>query len=203
MHNETEELVHRKVIEIFDKCNKDQVLLAYIGTQLTNQGVKLPSGYKLLRFIEEKMSDQLETFRSPPDGLDVFLRKQGTTSSHQSPAFYRSLVAAFTRVAQGETDIFIQMKRPFKYKKAEVAPSEDFIKITTDDIPESKDPVTAISSWLAKHRIPETEACPKISKLPCAHKKSNALQRLIEAQPLQLRSSILIPMDIAYLLIKN
>ena len=184
------------------------------------------------RFIESELNAEIGVMQHPdivsyvavyPKDLHQqvasALQNVKPRRSRDSARFPRSLLIAFCRNVPDGKKIFFKRSYPYKYVVGDIVPTDDFVEIEHEyrlpgyEISETGDLsedlrtklFSRIQAWSERHNIDGEHQWlrPWPSREKNAEVATNALARLIESWPPELRRQIRIPADIIEILLRH
>lgn len=210
-----------EVIEIIDSAG-GYILLSDLGFKLKNH----PRPKERLKDIVEQLANH-STMTHPTQSAKIYAYHQdhqtkvetllGVSKNFKSQSvthLYRSVLSAFCKEVPEGSNIYLSKEKPFKYKIAKSNSNNDYIKIAEylripiENIEEEaktkeKEILEKIKNWTNSNDLEfEHFFVKKIRKKKSTPSLTpNALSRFLSAQHPNIVSQIVIPGDIAALLL--
>ena len=206
-------------------------LLAQLGSDLRKAGVRPPPG-PLLALLQPLLTDGIELVRSavpsmaqavaavPAEKAGAIrdqLNRPSQSFRHPIEQLHRGILIAFCKSIDPGERMFVRTMTPVRYFVGQEAPDSSYVEVPSKYripgafIPPPGDMVPAplrsdlaerIAGWVAETGV-KLEPLPPTPGPPAAVAAATALHRLIDAQPPALRGSMVLPLDVAELLLKH
>ncbi|MDL2315527.1 hypothetical protein LJC59_00390 [Desulfovibrio sp. OttesenSCG-928-A18] len=211
--------IQDEIWNIYKQHGEKPMLLSQLGEQLRSV-TALPEGYRLSELI--KIIDGLEITYPGKSGVPYVYSKPSLKESDLDrivlSQIRKSILSAFTVPLRADEQIYLSLSYPYTYSRHRNKAKQPYVivenkyRIITEelDIDTMQDSIVSqllgnIKSWSNEHSVGD-EIIYWTTKKDIEIKTnitSNALERLLAAQDVDVRSKLLIPGDIAEILIKH